>query len=137
MSSPNGLNPSFAGIVKALTFKDDVGSARTVFVKTNGATHVTVFGTTNLVNGTIVGVKVTAIGGTAANIILATNNGGVLATIAKGATAGAVTGSGIAFSAFTYDGTCEVYSSVAGTDAAGGGNAIVEVSFIAKVPEIA
>ena len=134
----NGLNPTFGGIVTAQGFVSSLGIAgtsavaQTIILKTNGTTPVNVFGALNGFSGSFTSFSVIAIGGTAANITLKTGVAGVsttVAVIAKGATAGAIIGSGIAASAFVASGTATIESSVAGTDAAGGGNAQVELNF--------
>jgi hypothetical protein len=137
MSVPFGFSPSFPGPVTAQIFKDTVGTVRTIVVKTNGTTAVNVFGTTNGIGGTLVGMRTTAIGGTAATVTLRDNTESLVCAIAKGGTAGAHIGTAFSYVAFVSTGTMSLVSSVNGTDTVGGGNALVYVDFIPKVAEIA
>ena len=85
-----------------------------VATETNGTTTVDVFGATNGFDGTITGVYLISKDTTAGTITIATDVGTV-ATIAKGATAGAMVGANsIANTGFTSAGTLTVVSDSAG-----------------------
>lgn len=115
MAQPNGLNPSFAGNVKALTFSTAIGTSGTFggntsskAVGTNTSTPIDLFGSTIGFAGTLLAVRVTSSSDTNATVDIA-GSGGTICRIIKGSI-GAVTGcyiriSGVAGTAFSASGT--------------------------------
>jgi hypothetical protein len=133
MSQPDGNSPQFPGPVLAQAFVTPTGEAMRRIVRTNGTTKVNVFGTTNGISGTILGVKTIAQDATGGFITLTKNDtgteAGIASNIVKGTTVGGVAGTAFSATAFAATGTMTVVSSSAG-------NAVVEIDFIMSDPRL-
>jgi hypothetical protein len=133
----NDNNKQFSGPVAAQTVVETlVGNSaatrwikKTVVLDTNGSTEVDIFGTTNGIAGTFIGMRSTAKDTSAGNITLQhTIAGTVVCSIAKGTSGGGVVGSAFPATAFAATGTATVKSS--------GGNSRVEIDFIVSHPAL-
>lgn len=142
MSQPNGLNPSFAGNVKALSFSTPIGTSGTFggntmskVVGTNATTPIDIFGSTIGFTGTLLAAKLLA-GDDANGTIDIKGTDGTICRIIKGS-AGLTKGcyiriSGVAGTAFIASGTMQasVNNNLNGT-----GDCLVELIFVSKETE--
>jgi hypothetical protein len=136
MALPNANSPSFSGPIAAQSFQttltgNPVQIPQKIVRSTNGTTEVNVFGATNPVSGTFLGMKIIPHDDANGNITLQhTSAGTVVYTIAKGS-AGAVKGSALPAVgvAFVAGATATIKSSTTA-------NATVEIDFIASNPAL-
>ena len=132
MAVPNGLNPSFQGVIKAAAVAGkDLNGEQSVNRSTSGTSVVNLFGTTVGFSGTITSFHIIAEGGLNSTITLSMG-GLVISTILQGTTTRAMLGPTTPFTSttFTAGQTIGIYSS----SALAQGKAKAFVTFSAKHP---